>query len=86
MRADGSGAHRLIAGTTAHNAEQPAWSPDGRSIAFVGVTLHGSKIEVARLGVGSAPRRISGPRLEATDPDWSPSGRQIVFSAKRASE
>jgi TolB protein len=83
MRADGSGARRLVAGTSADNAEQPAWSPDGRSIAFVAVTLSGSRIEVLRLGGGRAPRRLTGPSLEAADPDWSPDGRRIVFSGKR---
>jgi TolB protein len=83
MRANGSGVHRVIAGTSPHNAEQPAWSPDGRSIAFVGVSLRGSRIEILRLGAGRAPRRVTGPSLEAADPDWSPSGRRVVFSATR---
>jgi Tol biopolymer transport system component len=83
MRADGSGVRRLIAGTSAHNAELPAWSPDGRSVAFVGVTLRGSRIEVVRLGAGRYPKRITGPALQVADPDWSPDGQRIVFSGKR---
>jgi Tol biopolymer transport system component len=84
MRADGSNVRRLIAGTSAHSIEQPAWSPGGGTIAFVGVTLAGSRIEVVRLGSGRPPRSITGPSLQAADPDWSPDGRRLVFSAKRA--
>jgi TolB protein len=86
MRADGSGVRRVIAGTTAHSAEQPAWAPDGRSIAFVGVTLTSSRIESVGPGKGRAPERITGPALQASDPDWAPDGKRIVFSGKRAKD
>jgi Tol biopolymer transport system component len=76
--------HRLIAGTSVDSAEQPAWSPDGKSMAFVDVTLGGSRVEIVRLRTGRAPRAVTGPSLEAADPVWSPNGRRIVFSAKRA--
>jgi TolB protein len=86
MRADGSGVRRLVVGSTQHGAVQPAWSPDGRSIAYVGVTLEGTRVEVARPGSGRPPRRITGSGLQAADPDWSPDGRRIVFSGRRGGE
>jgi hypothetical protein len=67
MNADGSGKHRLTAGTL------PAVSPEGQRIAFV----RGGRLYVARSD-GRAPRRLTrGPH--DTEPSWSPNGETIVF-------
>jgi WD40 repeat protein len=67
MNADGSGKHRLTAGTL------PAISPDGRRIAFV----RGGRLYVARSDGRAQVRLTRGQR--DTEPSWSPSGNAIVF-------
>jgi Tol biopolymer transport system component len=67
-RVDGSGRTRLAAG------EDPAWSPDGRQIAFVN---SGGDIYVARAD-GSSVRRLTRGGANY-GPDWSPSGAAVAF-------
>ena len=76
MRADGSGQRRLARG------DGPAWSPDGRRIAFeVGVNEYPSLIYVVDVD-GSGLRRLTR-REQAYDrhssPVWSPDGKTIAF-------
>lgn len=58
----------------------PAWSPDGRSIAFNSHRDGDLAVYVMRSD-GSEPRRLSSPAL-ALDmmPSWSPDGQTIAFS------
>jgi Tol biopolymer transport system component len=81
MNADGSGLRKLTnsrpftSGSPNYGARQPAWSPDGRTIAFgygsVGISLieaDGSRLRpfVRRYSFGA---------------DWSPGGKWIAFAA-----
>ena len=77
---DGSGLHRI---TTPRFADvDPAWSPDGRTIAFARDTKGLGNGYV--LGLvnpdGSAPRSIPGTSGGIT-PAWSPDSRSLVFAA-----
>ena len=81
MDADGAGAHRV----TDEEVEEtePAWSPDGRSIAYV---AERAGLEHPRALARAAPTARSGARLTklggvAQAPSWSPDGRRIAFSA-----
>jgi len=65
-------------------ADEPAWSPSGRSIAFVvdhDPPASGQlEIYVARAD-GSGVRRLTqAGKTEDSDPAWSPDGRTIAFS------
>lgn len=68
---DAGSTRALVAGTA------PAWSPDGRTLAFV---RDGSIWLVAADG-GEARRLTSGPR--DTGGRWSPDGRSIAFTTGR---
>jgi TolB protein len=51
----------------------PAWSPDGRLIAFTG-SWHGSVVVLTRRN-GTHRRQLSG----VGGPEWSPDGKRLLF-------
>lgn len=77
---DGSDSRPLY--ETTLTSGQPAWSPDGKSIAFV---RRGTSDEFDEIWLmdadGSNPRRLTtGPDVQ---PRWSPDGKQIAFTSMR---
>ena len=75
--ADGSGPRNL----TQHPAKdvRPAWSPDGRRIAFVSRRDGNSEVYVMNAD-GSGKRNLTRDRASDDDyPTWSPDGRRIAF-------
>jgi Tol biopolymer transport system component len=73
--ADGSNERRLT--TSRADDRSPAWSPDGRLLAFVSDrsdrAAHDNEIYVMRAD-GTHLRRITRTRNWSLDPDWRPSG------------
>src|SRR4029079_12245159 len=62
----------------------PAWSPDGHSIAFSGLAGVFNDLFVSDLSANSL-RRLTNDAFAELDPAWSPDGRQIAFSTDRFS-
>jgi Tol biopolymer transport system component len=76
-RVDGSEVLRLT--TPPMDVEIPAWSPDGRRIAFMGHAPGKS----ARIYVvdrdGGAPKEVAEGNDNQGGPSWSPDGKKIVY-------
>jgi TolB protein len=78
IRPDGRGERSIYTSRYDDAPLDPAWSPDGRQIAFVpGASRKG--VWVMR-GDGSKSRRITTGRGDSLFPSWSPAGRWIVFA------
>ena len=60
----------------------PAWSPDGRSIAFSGLVGGFNDLFVYDLDA-SKLRRLTNDPFAELDPEWSPDNRSLVFSTDK---
>lgn len=85
VQADGSDRQTLTRPTRTSADLDPAWSPDGRLIAYVHVegSRFDSRSSTAEIWVmradGSRKRRVTRNAVYDGEPVWSPDGRRILF-------
>jgi Tol biopolymer transport system component len=78
IRADGSGARRLVSGT---DINHPVWSPNGREIAFDQWTGEQQEFFVMKADGAGLRKLIPGFRgTTYWSVDWSPNGSQIALA------
>jgi dipeptidyl aminopeptidase/acylaminoacyl peptidase len=75
---DGASAPKQL--TTRESASQPAWSPDGRQLAFVRAVDGKSQIFLLSLDGGEGVQ-LTKFKYGASSPKWRPDGKQILFAA-----
>lgn len=84
MSSDGSGTVQLTAGN-GDLARDPAWAPDGSTIAFSDGNEYGGTTGIAVIGAdGSGLTRLTSGATD-TSPAWSPDGLKIAFSRQNQS-
>jgi Tol biopolymer transport system component len=67
---------------TRGDVQTPAWSPDGRKLAFVSRRDGNSEIYVMNSD-GSAQENLTRQPANDSHPSWSPDGRKIAFVSRR---
>ena len=83
MDADGSDVRQLPQDPpTGLSDAQPAWSPDGRLIAF-GRGVRDQRAVFVMNADGSGARQVTPWALRGGQPDWSPDGKLLVFYSNR---
>src|SRR2546428_5765610 len=75
INTDGTGYRRFATGYA------PAWSPDGRKVAFVVARHSDAQVYVANAD-GTAPLKLTPSSVNLL-PTWSPDGTQLAFLARR---
>lgn len=74
---------RLTRGPGSHR--HPAWSPDGKRLAYVENWGGRDTIWVIDVAGGKAVQ-VAGGAYDATNPAWSPDGRLLAFTARTATQ
>ena len=64
------------------DVQTPAWSPDGRKLAFVSRRDGNSEIYVMNAD-GSAQENLTQHPASDSHPSWSPDGRKLAFVSRR---
>jgi Tol biopolymer transport system component len=83
MRSDGTDQHELVPGAAGFDIE-PAFSPDGRSLAFIRIRKSmGQHNQQSALFVmdsdGTGARQLTPWGRSAESPSWSPDGSRIAY-------
>jgi TolB protein len=73
----------LIAGPAAEL--KPAWSPDGRKLAFMSDRAGSFDIYAAKAD-GSDVRRLTDDPSNDFNPSWSPDGRRLAWNSDRSGD
>jgi Tol biopolymer transport system component/imidazolonepropionase-like amidohydrolase len=81
LAADGGAATRIL--DDGYDARMPAWSPDGKRIAFQAYYSDGWDIWTINPDGTGLQQVTSGP-FDDREPHWSPDGTRIAFSSDRA--
>ena len=68
--------------STPGDVQTPAWSPDGRKLAFVSERDGNAEIYVMNAD-GSAQENLTRQPANDSHPSWSPDGRRIAFVSRR---
>jgi Tol biopolymer transport system component len=85
MNADGSGVRQLTSGDNYDS--NPAFSPDGRRIAFDRAVGNNRTFDVYSVGAdGSGLRQLTEGSSSDYEPTFTPDGRRIVFVSNRDSD
>ena len=83
MDADGANPRRLT--KNLRQDTDPAWSPDGKSIAYASTIDRNKEIYVMDADRGE-PRRLTNSgdvHIHSWHPSWSPDGKRIAFTSNR---
>ena len=83
MDADGSNVVRLTTNSVSDSDWLPAWSPDGRRIAFQSNRDGDTEIYVMNADGSNTSRLTNNFFYSDSSPDWSPDGSRIAFHSTR---
>jgi Tol biopolymer transport system component len=90
MNADGTGPRPLTEAASVYEASQPAWSPDGSTVAYVEGGESGDAAGLVVIGVDGSPTRqlrtcvFGSCDRFPTFPVWSPDGGSIAVLLQHA--
>ena len=78
MNRDGSDLHQITSGTG--NNDWPAWSPDGRRLAFISDRTGVEQVFTTRPDGTGQTQLTFQPIAHDQLPDWRPNGEQIAYT------
>jgi tricorn protease len=76
-----SGETRNFTGTQGARERFPAWSPDGKTIAYVG-DASGSYEVYTQPQMGGTPTKLTDAKIAPAGLDWSPDGKLLAISTE----